>query len=148
MTQLQPQSRGTLRLASNTPLEKPLIDPNYLAEDTDREMLREGLRELCRQPGIAGYAGEELRPGAGKVSNADLDALVRQTADSIYHPAGTTRMGTDGMAVTDPGSMAVHGLRGLYVANASVMPRIVSGNTNAPSIAIGALGARKIAAAL
>ncbi|MBF9033480.1 choline dehydrogenase [Rhodobacterales bacterium HKCCE2091] len=151
MTQLQPESRGTLRLASADPLAKPLIDPNYLATETDRRMLREGLkmlRDLCRQPSLTAITGEELRPGPGVVTDDDLDAVVRATADSIYHPVGTARMGTDDGAVVDPETMAVRGVEGLSVADASVMPRITSGNTNAPAIVIGALAARKIAAAL
>ncbi|MAC82464.1 MAG: choline dehydrogenase [Rhodobacteraceae bacterium] len=150
-TQLQPESRGTLRLASADPAAKPLIDPNYLAADTDRRLLREGLkmlRTLCRQPSLAKITGEELRPGPGKVSDADLDAVVRATADSIYHPVGTARMGTDEMSVVNPETMAVHGVAGLSIADASVMPRITSGNTNAPSMMIATLAARKIAAAL
>lgn len=145
-TQLRPESRGCLTLASPDPLVPPLIDPNYLAAEADRKALRAGLemlRELCRQPALAAFAGEELRPGAG----ADLDAVVRATADSIYHPVGTAKMGRGAMAVTDPATMEVHGVPGLHVADASVMPRITSGNTNAPSILIGALGAEKIAAA-
>ncbi|MDF0596514.1 GMC family oxidoreductase [Psychromarinibacter halotolerans] len=151
VTQLQPESRGRLRLASADPSTKPLIDPNYLAADADVAALREGLRflrELCRQPALAAITGDELRPGPGKTTDADLDAVVRATADSIYHPVGTAKMGTDPMAVVDPATMAVHGVEGLSVADASVMPRIVSGNTNAPSVLIGAMGADRIAAAL
>lgn len=150
-TQLQPESRGRIRLLSDDPGQKPLIDPNYLAAETDRRVLREGLkmlRELCRQPSLAKITGEELRPGPSKVSDADLDAVVRATADSIYHPVGTARMGTDDMSVVDPATMAVHGIEGLLVADASIMPRITSGNTNAPSMMIGTLAARKIAATL
>ncbi len=151
VTQLQPQSRGTLRLASADPTAKPLIDPNYLAEQTDRTLLRQGLellRELCRQPALAAFAGEELRPGPTARTAADLDAVVRATADSIYHPVGTARMGIDAMSVTDPATMAVHGTQNLSIADASVMPRIISGNTNAPAILIGAFGAGRIAATL
>ncbi|WP_425053061.1 GMC family oxidoreductase [Psychromarinibacter sp. S121] len=151
LTQLQPESRGRLRLASADPAAKPLIDPNYLAAEADVNALREGLRflrELCQQPALATIAGEELRPGPAKTSDADLDAVVRATADSIYHPVGTAKMGTDGMAVVNPATMAVHGVEGLSVADASVMPRIVSGNTNAPSVLIGAMGGEKIATAL
>ena len=150
-TQLQPESRGTLRLASADPGKNPLIDPNYLASDTDRRILREGLkmlRDLCRQPSLAAITGDELRPGPAVTTNADLDAVVRATADSIYHPVGTARMGTDDMAVVDPTNLAVRGVDGLSVADASIMPRITSGNTNAPSMIIGSLGAGKIAARL
>jgi choline dehydrogenase len=152
VTQLRPESRGTVRLASADPAKAPLIDPNYLATDTDCRMMRDGLkylRELCRQPALAAICGDELRPGPNITTDTDLDALIRATAESIYHPVGTARMGqaSDG-AVVDPASMAVHGTQGLFVADASVMPRIVSGNTNAPSIMIGARGGDLIAAAL
>ena len=150
-TQLQPESRGTLRLASADPRAKPLIDPNYLASDTDRRLLREGLkllRDLCRQPSLAAITGDELRPGPSVSSDADLDAVVRATADSIYHPVGTARMGNDAMSVVAPETMGVHGTEGLSVADAAIMPRITSGNTNAPSMIIGLLAARKIAATL
>ncbi|MBN8186104.1 GMC family oxidoreductase N-terminal domain-containing protein [Salipiger thiooxidans] len=151
VTQLQPESRGRLTIGSNDPRKAPLIDPNYLAAETDRIALREGLkmlRALCRQPGLARFVGAELRPGPAAASDADLDRVVRQTADSIYHPVGTARMGRDALAVVDPATMGVHGISGLSVADASVMPRIVGGNTNAASILIGALGAEKIAAVL
>ncbi|MBU2963008.1 GMC family oxidoreductase N-terminal domain-containing protein [Citreicella sp. C3M06] len=151
VTQLQPQSRGTLRLASADPATKPLIDPNYLAEDTDRKLLRDGLkllRELCRQPALAAFTGAELRPGPQITTDAQLDATIRATADSIYHPVGTARMGSDPQSATDPQTMAVHGIENLSIADASVIPRIVSGNTNAAAILIGALGAAKIAASL
>ncbi|MCV6597923.1 MAG: choline dehydrogenase [Mangrovicoccus sp.] len=143
-TQTRPESRGSLRLASADPRQAPLIDPNYLAEAKDREMMREGLkhlRELCAQPSLAPLCGQELRPGPGVTSDAQLDEVVRATADSIYHPVGTARMGRDAEAVVDSDSMAVNGVEGLYVADASVMPQIVSGNTNAPSIMIGSKGA-------
>ncbi len=151
VTQLRPESRGRLTIASNDPRQAPLIDPNFLASETDRIALRDGLkmlRELCRQPAIARFAGEELRPGPSVTTDAALDAVVRATADSIYHPVGTAKMGTDPLAVVDPETMGVHGVSGLSVADASVMPRIVGGNTNAPAILIGALGAERIAAAL
>jgi choline dehydrogenase len=142
-TQTRPESRGSLTLASSDPHTAPLIDPNYLSEDKDRVMMREGLkilRELCAQPALAALCGDELRPGVALTTNAQLDEVVRNTADSIYHPVGTARMGSDDMAVVDPGSMAVHGTQGLFVADASIMPQLVSGNTNAASIMIGAKG--------
>jgi choline dehydrogenase len=152
-TQVQPLSRGTLRLASDDPGAAPLIDPNYLAAPQDRVAMRDGLaflRDLCRQPALAAITGAELRPGPGVTDAAGLDAVVRATADSIYHPVGTARMGAadDPGAVVDPATMGVHGLAGLSVADASVMPRITSGNTHAPSVMIGTKGADLIAAAL
>ncbi|MEM8553701.1 MAG: choline dehydrogenase [Pseudomonadota bacterium] len=152
-TQVQPESRGTLRLASRNPKDHPLIDPNYLSTETDRRAMRVGLRmllHLCRQPALAPLCGEELRPGPGNHSDRDLDAVIRATADSIYHPVGTAKMGaiSDPMAVVDPRTMEVYGVDGLSIADASVMPRIVSGNTNAPSIMIGCKGADLIAESL
>ncbi|MEM1362458.1 MAG: choline dehydrogenase [Pseudomonadota bacterium] len=152
-TQLQPRSRGTLTLASADPSAAPLIDPNYLAEDADRIAMREGLRmlrDLCHQEPLAKLCGEELRPGPAVTTAAGLDAVVRKTADSIYHPVGTAKMGpeSDPMAVVDPSSMKVHGLEGLFIADASVMPRITSGNTHAPSVMIGTKAADLIASAL
>jgi len=152
-TQVQPASRGRLTLASADPAAAPLIDPNYLAEEADRVAMREGLkmlRALCRQPALARLCGEELRPGPGVTDDAGLDAVIRGTADSIYHPVGTARMGpaADPMAVVDPATMTVHRVAGLSVADASVMPRITSGNTHAPSVMIGTKGADLIAAAL
>jgi choline dehydrogenase len=152
-TQTRPLSRGKLTLASADPMQAPLIDPNYLAEETDRRMMREGLkvlRELCRQPALAAISGPELRPGPDVTTDADLDRVVRATADSIYHPVGTARMGRDpdAGAAVDPATMGVHGVDGLYVADASVMPQIVSGNTNACAIMIGAKGADLIRAAI
>ncbi|MEM7076227.1 MAG: choline dehydrogenase [Pseudomonadota bacterium] len=143
-TQTRPESRGTLTLASTDPGQPPLIDPNYLAEEKDRTMMREGLkvlRDLCRQPALARIAGTELRPGPELVSDPDLDEVVRNTADSIYHVAGTARMGTDPNAVVDARTMRVNGVDGLFAADASVMPRLISGNTNAASIMIGSKGA-------
>ncbi len=148
-TQLRPESRGTIRLRSADPAEHPAIDPNYLATETDRRMMREGLkllRHICAQPALAPYVGEELRPGQSITTDMQLDALVRETADSIYHPVGTSRMGTDDGAVIDPVSMRVHGTTGLRVADASIMPTLVAGNTNGPTIMIGERAAALIAA--
>jgi choline dehydrogenase len=150
-TQLRPQSRGSIKLRSDDPAEHPIIDPNYLATDTDRRMMREGLkllREICAQPALAPYVGEELRPGRSVTGDAQLDALVRATADSIYHPVGTCRMGTDADAVVDPLSMRVYGTTGLRVADASIMPTLVAGNTNGPALMIGERAAALIAASI
>ncbi|MEM6577887.1 MAG: choline dehydrogenase [Pseudomonadota bacterium] len=139
-TQTRPESRGSVTLASADPFKPPLIDPNYLAEEKDRVQMREGLkfmRELCRQPAMARISGQELRPGPQNVSDADLDDVVRDTADSIYHVSGTARMGKDAEAVVDAQTMRVNGVEDLYVADASVMPQLISGNTNAASIMIG-----------
>lgn len=151
VTQTRPESRGTLRLASADPGKAPLIDPNYLAEEKDRRQMRDGmklLRDLCKQPALAGISEPEMLPGADVQSDADLDAYIRQTAESIYHPVGTLRMGGDEAAPVDSATMAVRGVENLYVADASVMPQLVSGNTNATSIMIGTKGADLIKAAM
>lgn len=151
VTQTRPQSRGTLRLASADPMQAPLIDPNYLAEEKDRTQMRDGmklLRELCRQPALASISAPEMLPGPDITTDKDLDAYIRATAESIYHPVGTLRMGTDADAPVDSASMAVRGVDNLYAADASVMPQLVSGNTNATSIMIGTKGADLIQAAL
>ena len=138
-TQTRPESRGTLRLASADPKAAPLIDPNYLAEEKDRIQMREGmklLRELCKQPALANISGPEMLPGKDVQTDAELDAHIRRTAESIYHPVGTARMGSDDAAPVDSATMAVRGVETLYVADASIMPRIVGGNTNAPTIMI------------
>ena len=144
VTQLHPESRGQLTLKSKDPEVAPNIDPNYLAESCDRTMMREGLkflRELCAQPALAQYVDTELFPGTGVQTDAEIDDVVRRTAESIYHPVGTAKMGHDSMSVVDPSTMAVHGADGLYVADASVMPDLVSGNTHAASVMIGAKAA-------
>ena len=138
-TQLKPESRGTIRLKSANPAAHPRIDPNYLATETDQRVMRDGLkvlRHICAQAALVPYVGEELRPGAAVVSDDGLDALVRATADSIYHPVGTCRMGSDESAVVDPKTMRVIGIDGLRIVDASIMPTLVSGNTNGPTIMI------------
>ena len=144
VTPLQPESRGQITLASDDPMQAPLINPNYLAVENDRRMLREGLkllRELCDQDALKRYIETELFPGPAIIKDGDLDALIQSSAESIYHPVGTAKMGVDEMAVVNPNTMQVHGTEGLYVADASVMPRIVSGNTHAASVMIGAKAA-------
>ncbi|MEM6385189.1 MAG: choline dehydrogenase [Pseudomonadota bacterium] len=151
VTQTRPESRGTFRLASADPTDAPLIDPNYLAEEKDRTQMRDGmklLRELCRQPALANISEPEMLPGADVQSDDELDAYIRNTAESIYHPVGTVRMGSDATSPVDSATMAVRGVDNLYVADASVMPQLVSGNTNATSIMIGTKGADLIMAAL
>lgn len=135
---LQPDSTGTLRLRSADPMAPPLVDPNILSTERDRQLAREAIRrarEIFRQGPLTPYRGEELNPGADAVSDADLDAYVRATASADIHTVGTCRMGHDGLAVVDP-QLRVHGVEGLRVVDASVMPRLVSGNTNVPTMMI------------
>ncbi len=151
VTHTRPESRGTLTLTSTDPGIPPRIDPNYLSEDTERRMMRDGLkllRALCRQPALAKISGPELQPGPEVQTDDALDAYIRRTAESIYHPVGTARMGVDAAAVVDPATMAVKGVDNLYLADASVMPQLVSGNTHAASVMIGTKGADLIAAAI
>ena len=138
--QLRPQSRGRMGLNSADPFDDPAIFANYLAEEEDRRSLREGvkmMRGVVAQEAMAPYRGEELFPGAAVQSDAEIDAYIRRAAETIYHPVGTCRMGAadDAMAVVDD-ELKVRGIAGLRVVDASVMPTLVGGNTNAPTIMI------------
>jgi len=135
---VKPRSRGSLRLASADPAAAPRIDQNYLADPHDLAVMRAGIRiarEVFRQRAFDPYRGEELDPGPQAVSDADLDAYVREKSEADYHSVGTCGMGNGPLAVVDA-ELRVHGLEGLRVADASVMPRIVSGNTNLATIMI------------
>lgn len=146
---LRPKSRGTLTLASADPLAAPLIDPNFLAERDDVDRLVRGfqlMRGILQQPALAGYRGEELQASAGARSDAQIEAFIRGHADTIYHPVGTCRMGSGTMDVLDA-QLRVHGMQGLRVVDASMMPSIIGGNTNAPVIAIAEKAADLIKAA-
>ena len=135
---LRPKSRGSVRLASNDPMAAPLIDPNFLAERDDMDRLLRGfklMRGILQQPALAGYRGRELPASAVAQTDAQIEAFVRGHADTIYHPVGTCRMGSGAMAVVDD-QLRVHGVTALRVVDASIMPSIVGGNTNAPVIAI------------
>jgi choline dehydrogenase-like flavoprotein len=135
---LRPKSRGTLRLASADPFAEPLIDPNFLAEDEDLETLVRGYKitkRILDAPAFAPYRGRELYT-AGARTDDEIRAIIRSRADTVYHPVGTCRMGSDENAVVDS-MLRVRGLEGLRVADASVMPSVVSGNTNAPTVMIG-----------
>ena len=150
---LQPQSRGSVTLASPDPLAAPRIDPNFLAEPDDLARMVAGfkaMRRILQQPALAELGGRELRASAGARSDEEIAAFIRGHADTIYHPVGSCRMGPAGMpggAVVDA-ELRVHGLQGLRVVDASVMPRIVSGNTNAPVIMIAEKAAEMVRAAL
>ncbi len=136
--QLRPESRGTIRLKSADPLVDPLIQPNYLATEEDRRAMREGikiLREVFGQPAFDPYRGPEIWPGSTVQTDHEIDAFIRRTAETIYHPVGTCKMGRDDdrMAVVN-GHGQVRGVEGLRVVDASIMPTLVGGNTNAPTI--------------
>jgi choline dehydrogenase len=136
--QLRPESRGAITLASPDPLAPPVIDPNYLAAETDRRTMRDAVRiarDIASRPAFAIYRGRELTPGAHVRTDAEIDAWIRRAGETIYHPVGTCRMGTDDRAVVD-GQLRVRGLEALRVVDASVMPTLIGGNTNAPTIMI------------
>jgi choline dehydrogenase len=140
---LRPQSRGEIRLGSADPLAPPVMDPRYLGSDYDLKVLIEGIRhgrEILAAPALASWLGEERLPGAACQSNAAIEAFIRATAETEYHPVGTCKMGTDAMAVVDD-RLRVRGIERLRVIDASIMPTIVSGNTNAPVIMIAEKGA-------
>ncbi|CAN5345240.1 hypothetical protein BH09PSE4_BH09PSE4_19180 [soil metagenome] len=135
---LRPESRGTVRLQSIDPHLPPLIDPAFLTDPRDMDVMKKGVRAMYRilqAPPMSGYEGRDRNPI--DLDNDDaLERLIRARSDTVYHPVGTARMGSDDMAVCDP-RLRVRGVDGLYVADASVMPKLISGNTNAPSIMIG-----------
>jgi choline dehydrogenase len=138
--QLRPESRGRVGLRSADPMDHPAIFANYLATEEDRRAIREGvkmMREVARQSALDPYRGPEYSPGEAVQTDEEIDAWIKRTAETIYHPVGTCKMGADGdaMAVVDA-ELKVRGLRGLRVIDASVMPTLVGGNTNAPTIMI------------
>lgn len=146
---LRPESRGTVRLASNDATDAPLIDPNFLDAEQDLATLREGVRlshRIASSPALAVYEPQDRYP-IDLADDSALDMLIRDRADTVYHPVGTCRMGADEESVVDP-TLAVRNMAGLWVADASIMPRLISGNTNAPSIMIGERCADFVQAAL
>jgi choline dehydrogenase len=135
---LRPESRGEITLRSADPAAAPRIQPNYLEHEYDRRMMLECVRlsrEIFAQKAFAPYAGDELYPGKDVCSEDGLLDFIRRKSETIYHPIGTCRMGQDDRAVVDE-KLNVRGLDGLSVVDASVMPTLVSGNTNAPTIMI------------
>jgi choline dehydrogenase len=137
--QLRPDSRGEIKLKSANPADPPALHPNYLSDENDRRTLVDGLklcREILAQPSMQQYIAEELLPGPGVRSDSELLAHARARGGTVYHPTSTCKMGIDAMAVVDP-ELRVRGVEGLRVADASVMPTVVSGNTNAAAIMIG-----------
>lgn len=146
---LRPQSRGHIGLRSGSMRDLPRVHANYLAEPADLTRLVEAVkvsRELLASSAFDGYRGDEIFPGETARSDAAIVASIRAKAESIYHPVGTCRMGSDADAVVDE-RLRVRGVDGLRVVDASVMPRIVGGNTNAPTIMIAEKAANLLAAA-
>mgnify|MGYP000326478228 CR=1 FL=1 len=143
---LRPESRGRITLQSADPFDDPAVDPQYLTEQADVEVLLEGLkliREILQAEPFDEYRGEEVSPGADVQSEAELIEHIRETAASLYHPVGTCKMGDDEMAVVDD-RLRVHGVDGLRVVDASIMPSITSGNTDAPTTMIAEKAADSI----
>lgn len=145
---LRPSSRGTIRINSPDPAAAPIIDPNYLATEEDRQVAADAIRvtrRLMQQPALARFKPDEYLPGPA-YADADLARAAGDIGTTIFHPVGTAKMGParDPMAVVDS-ALSVHGLSGLRVIDASVMPTITSGNTNTPTIMIAAKGAEMIA---
>lgn len=137
-TLIRPESRGSIQLSSANPLDPPRIDPNYLASEADAGLLVDGIkicREIAAQKPFEPYRGRETHPGASCASETQIAAYVRRTAETVYHPVGTCAMGANAMAVVDA-ELRVRGVDGLRVVDASIMPAIVGGNTNAPVVMI------------
>jgi choline dehydrogenase len=148
---LRPRSRGTISLHSADPLAAPRIQPNYLSDDQgyDLRLTLQALklaREILSAPSFDAYRGAELLPGADVQSDDDLIYYIREKAETLYHPVGTCKMGTDPLAVVDA-ALRVRGVDGLRVVDASIMPTITSGNTNAPVMMIAEKAADLIKAA-
>ncbi len=146
---LRPESRGTVGLHSADPFAAPAIDPNFLSDDRDLETLIKGarmMRQIMDAPALANFRHSEMFGTETAKTDADWERHIRDRADTIYHPVGTCKMGVDDMAVVDP-QLRVHGVQGLRVVDASIMPTLVSGNTNAPTIMIAEKAADMIKAA-
>jgi len=146
---LRPHSRGSVTLDSKDPLAPPLIDPNFLGERDDMDRLIRGfklMRHILAQPALAAIGGRELAASAAAQTDAEIEHFIRDHADTIYHPAGSCRMGNGPLDVVDA-QLRVRGIEALRVVDASIMPRVVGGNTNAPVIMIAEKAADMIKAA-
>ena len=143
---LRPESHGEIRLGSIDPLRPPVIDPRYLGSAYDLKILIDGIRrgrEILAAPAFREWLGEERIPGPAATSDAALEEFIRASAETEYHPVGTCKMGSDAMAVVDE-RLRVRGIGALRVIDASIMPTLVSGNTNAPAIMIAEKGAAMV----
>ena len=146
---LRPLSRGSVTLASRDPMAAPLIDPNFFDHPDDMQRLVRGfrqMREIMSQPALAKLGGKELARSANATSDAEIEQFIRTYGDTIYHPVGTCRMGPGAMDVVAP-DLRIHGLEGIRVVDASIMPRVVGGNTNAPVIMVAEKASDMIKAA-
>jgi choline dehydrogenase len=143
---VRPDSRGSIMAQSPDPFAAPLIAPNYLSDANDQRVLNAGIRtarQIFAAPAIAQHSVVETLPGSGVVSDDELADYARRFGTTIYHPVGTCRMGEGPAAVVDS-RLRVHGMGGLRVIDASVMPTLTTGNTNAPTIMIAEKGAAMI----
>ena len=141
---MRPQSRGYVEARTNNPDDQPAINPRYLSDESDRRAIIGGLRfarELFAAPALKQYVGQETLPGLNMTSDDELLDYARRYGGTCYHASCTCMMGTHPMSVVDPISMRVHGMQGLRVIDASVMPAVTSTNTNAPTIMIAEKGA-------
>ncbi|MCA9988028.1 MAG: hypothetical protein KDE59_27170, partial [Anaerolineales bacterium] len=128
---------GTIKLKSADPLAKPALRFNYLSTAQDRREWVEAIhhaRHILEQPAFDAFSGGEISPGPAVQSDADILAWVGHEGETAYHPSCTCRMGVDGMSVLDPDTLAVHGLEGLHVVDASAMPYVTNGNIYAPTM--------------
>jgi choline dehydrogenase len=145
---LRPESRGTVRAKSADPAAPPAIAPNYLATATDRRVAADAIRltrRIMAAEALRPYQPEEIKPGLQSTTDEELERAAGEIGTTIFHPVGTCRMGPDEAAVANP-RLAVRAVRGLRVVDASVMPTITSGNTNAPTIMIAEKGAEMVLA--
>lgn len=146
---LRPQSRGSIHITSPDYTEQPAIAPNYLSADADKKVAADSIRltrKIASQPALAAYKPEEFKPGPSYETEDDLVRAAGDIGTTIFHPVGTCRMGADPASVVDP-ELRLRGLDGLRIADASIMPTIVSGNTNSPTIMIAEKAAAMIKAA-
>jgi choline dehydrogenase len=137
-TLITPESRGEISLRSTNPLAPPAIRANYLSTEADMRVVVHGVRlsrQLAHSKAFEAYRGNELHPGTNAQTDAEIAEFVRREAETLYHPVGTCKMGNDSMAVVDA-RLRVRGIEKLRVVDASIMPRIIAGNTNAPTIMI------------
>ena len=135
---LRPHSRGRVFLTGPDPLRDPGIDPGFLSDPRDLTTLIAGARmtqAILQAPALAAYQGREIYGVEGELTDAEWEKHIRARADTIYHPVGSCKMGVDDMAVVDP-RLRVRGMQGLRVVDASVIPKLIGGNTNAPTIMI------------
>jgi choline dehydrogenase-like flavoprotein len=136
---LRPRARGSVTLRSADPAAMPVVDPNFLGDPYDLATSVEGVRlsrEIMNQPALRRYVKKEHFPGEAVRTRAELEDYARRYGRTSYHPVGTCRMGGDAASVVDP-QLRVRAVEGLRIADSSIMPRLVSSNTNAPSIMIG-----------